>query len=88
MTEIAHITEEDIRKRIVSEEYIRLGRTTTLCHVTLDNGFSVRGESACVDPAGFDDKVGRDLAFKDAVRKLWQFFGFALMEKVFLEGKK
>ena len=40
------VTAEYMRSRISSTEYTRLGETVTLCSITLDNGYSVRGESA------------------------------------------
>jgi hypothetical protein len=55
--------------------------------VTLDNGYSVRGESACVDPAGFDQDVGEQLAQKQAIDKLWPLFGFLLAEDRFRGGR-
>jgi hypothetical protein len=45
------VTKQRIEGRIASVDYHCLGATVTLCNVTLDNGYSVRGESACVDPA-------------------------------------
>lgn len=53
----------------------------TVCVLTLDNGFTVLGESACVDPAGFNAEVGQKLALEDARRKVWPLLGFALRSK-------
>jgi hypothetical protein len=44
----------------------------------LKNGYTVTGESACVDPANFDEEIGREVAFKDARNKLWPLLGFLL----------
>jgi hypothetical protein len=54
--------------------------TLTLCTITLYNGFSVTGQSACVEHAEYSLSMGRDLAYADAQRKLWQFFAFLNME--------
>lgn len=61
--------------------YTRIGRTTTHCMITLVNGFSVTGESACVDPANFDEQMGREIAFKNAREKLWPLLGFRLADR-------
>lgn len=77
------ITAEYITSRITLNEVIYPPMTPTVTIVTLglDNGFTVRGESACVDPASFDRDIGYKLARDDAFRKLWPLFGFLLAEK-------
>ena len=77
------VTKDDIAARIADCDYIRLGATVTVCSLTLDNGFSVRGESACVDPASYDQAIGERLAYDDAFRKFWPLFGFLHLEQIF-----
>lgn len=80
-TPAERVTEEYIRSRIVGTEYLIVpGTTVTICHITLDNGYSVRGESACVNPANFRQDIGERFAHDDAFRKLWPLFGFLLAE--------
>jgi hypothetical protein len=50
------LTKEDLAEQIVKTEYTRVGVKTTICTLTLKNGFEVIGTSACVDPANFDEK--------------------------------
>lgn len=77
------VTEQGIVRRIKDVTYTRLpGTTTTICNITMENGFSVRGESACVDPRNFNSEIGNSLAYKDAFRKLWAFEGYLLAEKL------
>lgn len=52
-----------------------------VCEITLSNGFTVRGESACVSPANFDQEIGNSIAFKNAREKIWQLEGYLLQEK-------
>ena len=54
----------------------------TFCVLTTQNGFSVRGESACASPANFNEEIGRRLAREDAVGKLWGLLGFELRTKL------
>ena len=59
------------------------GTTITVCHAFLPNGFMVGvGESACIDPAEFDEDLGRkyakERAEKDATITLWQLEGYML----------
>lgn len=59
------------------------GTTVTICSVTLDNGFSVRGESACVDPARFNKEMGEKIAKDNAINELWQLLGFMVAEDLY-----
>lgn len=74
------VTKAQIEARIAAVTYHRIGETVTLCNIDLDNGYSVRGESACVDPRNFDETIGNLLAHKQAFDKLWPLFGFLLAE--------
>ena len=75
------VTKESIEKRIDKVDYMVLPNSTvTICNITLVNGFSVRGESACVDSRNFDMDIGRQIAYRDAFSKLWQLEGYLLAE--------
>ncbi len=79
------VTKTMIERRIKNVDYIVLpGTTVTICSITLDNGFSVRGESACVDPKNFNADIGQTYAYNDAFEKLWAFFGFLICEMKFI----
>lgn len=81
-----HIEAADIQKRIKDVTYHRIPNTTaTICNILMINGFSVRGESACVDPIKFDEAVGRKIAYDNAFDKLWQLEGYLLAERLWLE---
>lgn len=76
------VTKEHIEARIVDTAYMVLpDSTVTICNLTLENGFSVRGESACVDPRNFNLQIGREIAYRDAFEKLWQLEGYLLAER-------
>lgn len=78
------VTTEYMQKRIKDVEYIRIPDTTvTICHITLVNGFSVRGESACVNPDNFEEAVGRKIAYDNAFDKIWQLEGYLLAEQIY-----
>jgi hypothetical protein len=50
----------------------------TFCVLTLRNGFTVTGESACASPENFDAQIGRKIAFDNAKQKVWPLMGYAL----------
>lgn len=73
------ITPERIDGLIASEAYHRfVGTTHTVCCLTLTNGHTVIGESACVSPENFDAEVGEKVARDDARNKLWALEGYRL----------
>lgn len=47
----------------------------------LPNGFTIVGESACVDPDIYDEDIGHDLALKDIEKQLWMLEGYLLQNK-------
>lgn len=76
------VTKDGIDARIKKIDYMVLPNSTvTVCNITLENRFSVRGESACVDPRNFDMEIGRQIAYRDAFNKLWQLEGYLLAER-------
>lgn len=81
------VTPEYMQSRIHSTEFNRIGETVTHCRIVLDNGFSVSGESACVNPENYNQEIGEKIAYDNAFRQLWPLFGFLLSEKNLLNKK-
>lgn len=54
----------------------------TFCVLTLRNGFTVTGESACASPENFNSEIGRRIARENAVSKVWPLLGYALKERL------
>lgn len=54
----------------------------TFCVLTLRNGFTVTGESACASPENFDAEIGRKIARENAKNKLWPLLGYQLKERL------
>ena len=76
-------TPEDLESVIVSEQYYVFPNTTfTACLLTLKNGYSVIGESACASPENFDADLGRKIARGNAKNKIWALEGYLLRSKL------
>ena len=72
---------------IVSETFTKLpSGKCMVCELTLTNGFTVRGESACVSVDNFDQEIGERISREDARNKIWGFEGYLLQQRVH-EGK-
>lgn len=83
------VTIEHINSKIVSESYTKLPSGKVLvCELILENGFSVRGEAAVVDPLNFNMEIGKKISRENAVDKIWQLEGYLLQEKLYKEGKQ
>ncbi len=57
-------------------------RLLTFCVLVLKNGFTVTGESACASPENFDAEIGRKIARKNAVAKVWPLMGYELKSRL------
>ena len=58
----------------------------TFCVIVLRNGFTVTGESACASPENFNAELGRKIARKNAVEKIWPLMGYELRSKLSKKG--
>ena len=79
-----HLTQEDINAKIKDAKFTILedGRTT-ICNLYLENGFTVRGESACVSKENFNQAIGEQIAFENAKEKVWELEGYLLAEDIY-----
>lgn len=77
------VTTQELDAAVVKSAFILLpdGRTT-ICMLTLDNGFTVRGESSCVCIENYDQKKGEEIAANNALDKVWQLLGFRLADRL------
>lgn len=70
-----------IDKRVGNVQFhVFPGTTTTVCCVSLTNGFTVIGKSASVSVDNFNEEIGREVAFKDARDKIWELEGYLLRQ--------
>jgi hypothetical protein len=77
------VTPEHLEEVIASEQYYVFPNTTfTACLLTLRNGYTVIGESACASPENFNIEVGRKIARTNAKNKIWALEGYLLRDKL------
>lgn len=77
------VTTQEIQDAIRKVQYYRFpGTNVTVCCITLDNNYTAVGQSACVDPAEFNEELGKSIAYKDAESKAWAALAFRLAEKM------
>lgn len=77
------ITPDMLDAEILGEDYhVFPGSCLTVSCLTLKNGFTVTGESACASPENFDAEIGRKIARANAREKLWPLLGFRLRDQL------
>lgn len=77
------VTDSAIEDIIEDEQYHVFPSTTmTVCCLTLTNGYTVLGESACADPHNFKQATGEFYARKDALRKIWPLEGYLMRQRL------
>lgn len=82
------LTPEKIDSVIVDVDYYVFPRTQlTVCCLTLRNGFTVTGESACASPENFNKEIGEKIAFENARNKIWALEGYLLKQSLFNNGE-
>lgn len=76
------VTPDRLEAIIAGEQCLQPTDTLTLCILTLANGFTVTGESACAAPENFDQAIGEKLARDNAKRKIWPLEGYLLKQRL------
>ena len=75
---------EDIDAVIKDVQYYVFPNTQlTVCCMTLKNGFTVTGESACASPENFDKEIGEKIAYANAREKIWALEGYLLKQELY-----
>lgn len=74
----------DIQAKVKKTTYTLLpdGRTT-ICQLHMENGYTINGQAACVDPANYNQAIGEKFAYEDAINKAWPLEGYLLAEEIF-----
>ena len=82
------VTLEGILAKIVGETYtIMPSGKVMVCELTLENGFTVRGDASVVDKANFDEEIGRGISKRNAIDAIWPLEGYLLQEQLY-KGKE
>ena len=79
------VTKEDLEHLVAQSKttFTNPAGTLTHCVITLPCGYTVTGESACVDPTNYDKELGEKYALEQAVEKLWPLEGYLLANDLY-----
>ena len=60
----------------------------TVVTAKLKNGFVLTADSACVDPANYDKRMGERICLEHIANKLWELEGYRLQWDVFNKANR
>lgn len=78
------LTPELVKSKVKEVNYhVFTDTCLTVCVLTLENGFTVTGESACASPENFNQEIGESIAYKNAMGKIWALEGYLLKQRLY-----
>ena len=80
------VTREDVQRNmkdvLVRTEY-EFGKPVTYVTVRMENGFTLRESTTCLDPANYNEEYGKKICLEKIEDKIWFLLGYALQEKMY-----
>jgi hypothetical protein len=76
---------EEIIKNSEIHVITSFGKTTTVT-AKLPNGFVIVESSSCVDPANYDENLGKHLCMERIENKIWELEGYVLQKELYCNG--
>ncbi|WP_433581598.1 Gp49 family protein [Paenibacillus amylolyticus] len=75
------VTKEQVQEIMDNSEFEEIHKVfgkQCIVVAKLPNGFTVVGESACVDPSNYDETIGANIAKARIENKIWELEGYKL----------
>jgi len=83
------VTIEDVKRNmqnVLCRTVVEFGKPCTYVTVQMENGFTVRESTTCVDPANYDEAIGKKICLDKIEDKIWFLLGYALQEKLYQDS--
>ena len=71
---------QDNMKDVVIRTVTEFDKPTTYVTVRMNNGFTLRESTTCVDPSNYDENIGAEICLKKIESEVWKLLGFLLSE--------
>ena len=71
---------QDNMKDVVIRTVTEFDKPTTYVTVKMNNGFTLRESTTCVDPSNYDENIGAEICLKKIESEVWKLLGFLLSE--------
>ena len=80
------VTIEEVKENmqdVIVRTLMDFDKPTTYVTVRMKNGFTLRESTTCVDPANYNEEIGKEICLKKIEDKVWFLLGYALQEKLY-----
>ena len=78
------LTREDVlanMQDVVVKTVVEFDKPCTYVTVRMKNGFTLRESTTCVDPANYNEEIGKEICLQKIEDKVWFLLGYALQDK-------
>ena len=72
----------DNMKDVMVKTVYEFGKPVTYVTVRMNNGFTLRESTTCVDPKNYDEEFGKKICLEKIEDKVWFLLGYQLQQKV------
>ena len=79
------VTQEEVNKNmqdVLVRTVEEFGKPTTYVTVRMENGFTLRESTTCVDPSKYSEDIGKEVCLKRIEDKIWFLLGYNLQSKL------
>ena len=73
---------------VIVRTVVEFEKPTTYVTIRMKNGFTLRESTTCVDPANYNEEIGKALCLKRLEEKVWYLLGYALQERMYQQQLK
>lgn len=83
------VTKEEVMENmqdVICKTAAEFDKPVTYVTVRMKNGFTLRENTTCVDPANYDEEAGKQICLEKIEDKIWFLLGYALQDKVYKES--
>ena len=82
------VTKEEVMENmqdVICKTATEFDKPVTYVTVRMKNGFTLRESTTCVDPANYDEEIGKQICLEKIEDKIWFLLGYALQDKMHKE---
>ena len=83
------VTKEEVMENmqdVICKTATEFDKPVTYVTVRMKNGFTLRESTTCVDPANYDEEIGKQICLEKIEDKIWFLLGYSLQDKVYKES--
>ena len=78
--EVKRVDKQVLHNKILAIEYSQVGLKSTVCCLTLKSGFEIVGSSSPLRHEEYNQEIGEELAYNEAIKKLCDSEAYHILE--------